>query len=481
MKTCRPACPLIKGLFLTLCILFLFNSCQKEELFGLDPAVQPQASLLGESQVFLKNLTEERPLQATPKLSRHRTVKIPLWDKAQKVQLSIGEGLKVPLAYREEIKLLIGPNKEEAPLSDWTYLLLYKDRQQKWHAEVVTRIPDEQYWINRNRPGRSFSGIILVEDWWGRPIKTFSKTPGGEYLNWGNPVLISKSGERQSERPSFLNTPAEDCRFVVYTNRLGMYEIVMTCKESKNRQEGEGSGSGGGPDQRDYEEHRSGYLDHRNGGGGGGNGPGNDNPPPPDHINILRNQVQDPCLRILVDQVIRTNIDDMISGIISNLDEDIFVQIDIIDAPETTHFEAAETNLIKVPNSNIITGTITLSRNVLSNGTKEYAVTALTHEIIHAYLKYIGQNNVLQQLEHQNMVDKYINPMVNYLTNAFELSPRDATALSWIGVNDSQSYINTSYFDYPGGSISKTEVVDIYADYVGKRLGHLMCNYGGLE
>lgn len=292
MKTSRPARSLIKGLFLPLCLLFLFNSCQKEERFGLDPVVQPSVSLLGESQVYFRKLTEERPLQARPELSRHRALKIPLWDKAQKVQLSIGEGLKVPLAYREAIKLLLGPNQEEAPLSDWTYLLLYKDRQQKWQAEVVTRIPDEEYWAKRNQPGRSFSGIILVEDWWGRPIKTFSKTPLGEYLNWGNPVIISKPGERQSDGPSFLNAPAEDCRLVVMTNSMKMYEVVMTCKEPKQRQEDEGSGSGGGPDQRDYEEHRSGYLDHRNGGGGGGNGPGNINPPQPDAKSDIKNIAQ---------------------------------------------------------------------------------------------------------------------------------------------------------------------------------------------
>ncbi|MFM6975614.1 MAG: hypothetical protein ACKOW2_02040, partial [Sphingobacteriaceae bacterium] len=236
------------------------------------------------------------------------------------------------------------------------------------------------------------------------------------------------------------------------------------------------SGNGGGQDGpgRDYDN-----LPH--GGGGGGTGPVNNNPPPRGQENIIHNQVQNPYLRSLVNQAISTDIDDMISRIITTLDEDIFVQISVIDAPETTHLEAAETDLIKIPNSNTITGTITLSTNVLSISTKEYAVTTVIHEFIHSYLKYIGQSNRLRELEHEQMAIKYINPMVHYLTTAFGLTSRDATALCWIGVNDASSYENSTDFSYPGGSITKSELEDIYRDYVSGRLGESICSPGNLE
>lgn len=483
-------------LLLSCLITLLLNSCQKEEIFGLDPKLKSQTTLLGESRLFfeqniLRQAQDDRRLQARPKALRHRVGKTPLWDQAEKVQLSIGEAFKVPLAYREKVSLLIGPNKEAIPLAELSYLLLYKDRQQQWKAEVVTQVPHESYWTHRHELNRNFSGIIIVEDWWGRPIKTFKKVSNGHFVALANPVLWLRPGEKKNNQPQLM-APA-DCEVKVETNSEGMYEVELICdgpdggnsdSESGGGWGGPGGfggggfgghgggGGGNGPDHGDYGEHPR---------GGGGGDRRNNNPPPPDKENVLRNQVQHPCLRMLVNQVIRTDVDDMISGIISKLDEDIFVQISVIDAPETTNFEAAETDLIKVPNSKIIMGTITLSTNVLSGSTKEYAVTVFIHEIIHSYMKYIGQNNALQQLEHQSMATTYINPMVNYLTSAFNLSLRDATALSWIGVNDSKSYINSTNFSYPGGSISKSQLEDIYRDYVSNRVGQSICNSGNIE
>ncbi len=444
---------------LILLIFTIITSCQKEESTnGLSPIGLSQGSLLGESKTFFqREVLTQAPMYNDGSL-RHQVGKTPVWNKAVEVQTQFGRGLKVPLQYQDQVFIEIGSNKELVPLEELSYLFVYTDQNGLKHTEVVTRIPDEAYREHQNEPGRTFSGITIIEDWWGRPIKTFQTTALQQSYVLGNPVKL-ENPKKLAEQDNMA--PKDDC-VVICTIENGSYSVEMICRPA----------NGGNSDGGHHEEPRENYDQHPHGGGGGG---GHDEEPPQQQGNIIRNQVQNPCLRRLVNQVIRTDIDDVISKIISNLDEDIFLHISVVDAPETTHFEAAETDLYKDPNSNNIIGTITLSTNVLSNSTKEYAVTTFTHEIIHSYLKYIGQNNRLLALEHQKMASQYIAPMVHFLTRAFGLSERDATALSWIGVSNSSSYINSTDFSYSGESISKSELENIYRDYVSNRLGQSVC------
>lgn len=234
----------------------LIQSCQKEEHFGFDTQISPQARLLGESRVFFEQQISGQRLQVMPNNPRHRAGKIPLWDQAEKVQLSIGEGLKVPLRYREPISLLIVPNQEAVSLAELSYLLVYKDQQGRYQYEVVTQVPNADYWVHRHETGRSFSGIVIVEDWWGRPIKTFKKVSAQHYILLGNPVLSTKPRAKKSDEPQNLVEAADDCDVIVTEDERHMYNVEYICHEHPG-----GGGDGGG-----------------NSGEGGGSGPGWDNP-----------------------------------------------------------------------------------------------------------------------------------------------------------------------------------------------------------
>lgn len=461
-----------------LILLFVVHSCKKEE------TIRPLKPLIAESKTWFDTHIASRPDQPADHSLRHSAAKKPIWNKAYEKTISIGQAVIVPLEYSNEIAVLVGENKDKALLKDISYLMMYKNKQGIFQAELVTRIPDHHYWDEGKAAGKDFYGIVMVEDWWGKPIKTF-RIAADKKISYLNRPALAYGGSGLSPMPGErLAVADEPCKVISWTNERGMYEVLYVCDYRNN-----GDGSGERPEDAPLPEHE---IGGRNGGesgpppsdygeeippnAGGIEGGGAGHNPPPPHGSIIRNQVQNPCLRRVVDQVIRTDADDIISKIISNLDEDVLMQISVIDAPETTNFAAAETDLINVPNSNIIMGTITLSTNVLSNSTKEYAVTVFTHEIVHSYLKYIGQNNKLKELEHQKMALQYISPMVNYLTRAFGLSSRDATALSWIGVNDSMSYINSNDFNYSGGSMSKSELENIYRDYVSSQLGESICN-----
>ncbi len=258
----------------------LIQSCQKEEHFGFDTQISPQASLLGESRVFFEQQISGQHLQVMPNNPRHRAGKIPLWDQAEKVQLSIGEGLKVPLRYQEPISLLIGPNQEEVPLAELSYLLVYKDQQSRYQYEVVTQVPNADYWVHRHEAGRSFSGIVIVEDWWGRPIKTFKKVSAQHYILVGNPVLSTKPSAKKSDEPQNMVEAADNCDVIVTMNEQGMYEAELICDPpggGGNPGEGGGSGHGWGNPGGGGWGTPGGLGGWGHGGGGGGG------PQPPDY------------------------------------------------------------------------------------------------------------------------------------------------------------------------------------------------------
>lgn len=433
-----------KGLLILLfsCLFtLLLNSCQKEEMFGHDPKLKLQATLLGESRVFFEQniLRQEQRLQARPKALRHRVAKVPVWDQAQKVQLSIGEGLKVPLAYSEEMNLLIGPNKVAIPLAELSYLLLYKDRQQQWKAEVVTRIPDDTYWAHRHELNRSFSGIIIVEDWWGRPIKTFQKTPQQKYMMLSNLVLGARPKEKE---PQNLQTPNMDCIVVVTLDEKRMYNVEYTCHEHPggdgDNDEGDGGGfgdggfgdnggggGGNGPRHGDYEEHPR---------GGGGGGRRNDNPPPPDRRSDIINNLPEGCLKKVVDELIQKDCKNELSSMINQV-FNVSPELDlVIDGRSTFSNDIDADAATQLGHDGYCKINIDLNINVLLGAAKEYIAATMFHESIHAYLAATSR---MSDLDHQVMADLYISKMIEGIQELHpSISSADAEALAWGGLQE---------------------------------------------
>ncbi|MEY3679384.1 MAG: hypothetical protein RI924_1525, partial [Bacteroidota bacterium] len=46
---------------------------------------------------------------------------------------------------------------------------------------------------------------------------------------------------------------------------------------------------------------------------------------------------------------------------------------------------------------------------------------------------------------------------------------------AWGGLNNAKSYMDYDNFEYPGGSMSKSELNRIIANYIGKFSGTLLC------
>jgi hypothetical protein len=192
---------------------------------------------------------------------------------------------------------------------------------------------------------------------------------------------------------------------------------------------------------------------------------------------IITNQITNPCLSALVNNLVNANFKDKISEIISKLSTNTHINITFKDVFSNPDGKAANSFDIRyVPSSGNFTETVTLSTDLLSGTSKEYATAVIIHEIIHNYFSATANGqNVLNS--HQMMADDYVAPMASYLNQLYPtLSIQNATALVWSGISDSKSYNDYSTFTYSGGSMSKQDLKDIYSNYVAKVYGTDICH-----
>ncbi|WP_431213971.1 hypothetical protein ACQ86N_03520 [Puia sp. P3] len=103
---------------------------------------------------------DQAPLSASLKATLHKS---PDWSRAHVLDLSFGKTVVVPLVYKENVSFqtVMG----NISLDSTSTLLLYLDKQDSMHTEVITRMADEAYMY---RPIGKFTGVITVENWKGQ-------------------------------------------------------------------------------------------------------------------------------------------------------------------------------------------------------------------------------------------------------------------------------------------------------------------------
>lgn len=108
---------------------------------------------------------------------RKQLARKPLWEKASLIKLSFGMAVIVPVRYDNPfiIKSNFGGNKFYN-INDLTKLLIYQDKDQRYHAELITSIPDSNY---TSLQLEAFKGLISVEDWWGNSISKYKYERNG--------------------------------------------------------------------------------------------------------------------------------------------------------------------------------------------------------------------------------------------------------------------------------------------------------------
>jgi len=157
----------------------LYSGCKKEESARADSKESDQ-SLINFARKYFRQQTALASAgiagnseKLTPSL-REESAKTPLWDKAYIDTLSIGKAVVVPLKYEKKIWIQSNFGGNEIYLLDnIAKLLIYKDRYEGYHAEVVTLFPDSSF-----TEESCFSGIIRIEDWAGNFISEYKYAKG---------------------------------------------------------------------------------------------------------------------------------------------------------------------------------------------------------------------------------------------------------------------------------------------------------------
>ncbi|AOM77371.1 SprT-like domain-containing protein [Pedobacter steynii] len=113
---------------------------------------------------------------------------------------------------------------------------------------------------------------------------------------------------------------------------------------------------------------------------------------------------------------------------------------------------------------NTMVFTINLNKNVLPDRSKEYIVSTVYHEILHAYLmtKYpIGTDGkFIMSDDHAQMADEYIALLTGALKVAFpQIGLKDAWALSWGGLEA------TPYYNKKLSAAERTEIEKINSQH----------------
>jgi len=152
-----------KNLILLASIMPVLNSCLKSTD---NLSNSKEKRFIAEAREFFdKFTTEGGHIIVDYKSASPRTV---LWDKAETFQVFTGYALTVPLEY----KLPLFAKTEFTSnsifhLNDLTELLVYCDSNRRFHLEVLTKLPDTNYLKD---PTGTFSGFVLVDDWWGNNL-----------------------------------------------------------------------------------------------------------------------------------------------------------------------------------------------------------------------------------------------------------------------------------------------------------------------
>ncbi|TCD29154.1 hypothetical protein EZ456_03065 [Pedobacter psychrodurus] len=149
-------------------------------------------------------------------------------------------------------------------------------------------------------------------------------------------------------------------------------------------------------------------------------------------VKELKDSIDNTCIKeqLSLAQTAKTTIRNMLNDEFgtNNFNDRDIVFYDITTLPDTvagtTHGNSAYSFIIN------------LNENTLPQRSKEYILSTIYHEILHAYMDtQIGKNASGKYLianQHQTMADKYLFLMTGALKVAFpNLSDRDAWALSW--------------------------------------------------
>ncbi|RZK36603.1 MAG: hypothetical protein EOO90_27055 [Pedobacter sp.] len=425
-------------------MLLLVNSCRKDKSQNLPLS---KTELIAEAQSYFEDEVVNLP-QLNDNNLRHKLNKTPLWDKAVIKKISLGNAVMVPIKFEEKIYSAPEGSSELSRLDQNSYLMIYKDKKQVTHMEWVTKSP--YHTLNKKE---KFVGTVVVEEWNGNFIKAFAYGPNKEIINLEPKEAVTFS-KVSFTRSIICTTTALWGSVTVgpYTS-LKFLGYEKLCENNNNPDD---QGSGGEQcnncnteEEAINDDYITYYMDCNYDIDGTaifnddcqtcmeGNTGIEACPPPKEILDSVKN----PCLKaqtslaLNAKTTIRTMLNNIFGGTVK------FEDLDLIIKDTTSLASDIDAQMRRLSG---IEYEISLNQNKLPNASKEYIVSTIYHEILHAFMESKlakGSDGKYIIDQHQQMATDYVILMTEALQIAFPgLSNNEAWALSWGGLEKTPFY-----------------------------------------
>ena len=184
---------------------------------------------------------------------------------------------------------------------------------------------------------------------------------------------------------------------------------------------------------------------YEGGGTGGGGGTGSVNPPPcstgmnpgTNPQQIITDKLNNPCLKNVLNKITQTT---NLNGKIADIIHDVFATNDKVNLTFEEYTSSsdgpAQTLAPIVDNNGIYNEDIKLNLYHLKDASQEFSAIIMVHETLHAYMNYNGQFLLNQLYQHQEMADKYVTDIKNFIQQSYPINDADAYSIILNGLKD---------------------------------------------
>ncbi|WGQ12031.1 SprT-like domain-containing protein [Pedobacter gandavensis] len=440
--------------------------------------------------------------------------KEPLWNKATYKGVNNGTAVAIPIKFRLKSFLRVGEN-ETVNFDELNYLLITKKDNNELTADWVTLYPDIE-WLRGQR--EKYIGRIKIADWDGNLKKTYSYHKNGEVYtsdfsngdlsrnqtsstNWTQkkqtvldkkvPNLMALGDDnigrmyKDNDGNCWINVreiPTVDQNghpgVLLQRKQIDCSDLFPELNDPIGTNPGSTIGhpgsSGTGPGSSgNYTPEPCNPNSNSNGSSptSGPSGPAPCLPPVIliDDLEEIKNEIKDPCLNTTITEALNDNKD--VKGFMADLlnrysgkNNGIIINIKDMDVGKP-----AQTKATIYPEKNQFEADITLNSDYFKDSSKEFVVSSLIHEMVHAYLLETNSTYRDQPKEQQHnfMFSNFAKDIAGYLTSKYNMPSNDAWSLAWSGMGDVfQNAADDERFETnPGETLSKSEITNAYLPY----------------
>ncbi|GMQ26312.1 hypothetical protein Aoki45_29940 [Algoriphagus sp. oki45] len=157
----------------------------------------------------------------------------------------------------------------------------------------------------------------------------------------------------------------------------------------------------------------------------------------------IENNVQNPCISNQVEKAIDAQFKNQITNLINNAfgqSEKFNILLEDLDLNDNSLDGITGTSFTDMA----VTFTITINSGALASSSQEYIMVTVFHELLHAYMNYLGINMSSNSIDHVNMANSYLTLLSQALMEHFEIGAIDAYHLAWGGLQNTQKWSELS-------------------------------------